>query len=698
MSLPRFGLLLATLCALAGPASADAPKLIRTAGSGPWSAPATWEGARVPAAGDRVLVRPGHAVTYDVAAKDVIRAVHVAGVLTFAPDRDTELNVGLLKIQHGEATYENGFDCPPHQDNKSAAPAPADLGVLCTCCDGKPSLFVGTPDRPIDARHKAVVRLHFIPGMDQKSCPAILCCGGRMDFHGAPLGRTWVNLGEPVPEAKKRRGDEGRVLTLSEPVTGWKVGDRVIVTGTTNNIANDHGPSTFRADAKDPKLGKYRAYTEERVIRAVDGDRLTLDEPLAHGHLAEDDYRAEVANLSRNVVVESADPGGVRGHTMYHRGSSGSVSYAEFRHLGKEGVLGRYALHFHLCGDGSRGSSVVGASVWDSHNRWLTVHGTNYLVVRDCVGYKSVGHGFFLEDGTEVYNVFDRNLAVHAYRGRPLPDQMLPFDKNEGAGFWWANSHNTFTRNVACECDQYGYRFEATPKKGIDLTLPVRQPDGGSKFVDVRTLPFVRFEGNEAHSLPNYGLNLGEGIGGVGPDADHPFVMRDLKIWKVRLGYRPAVPHVLLEKARLHGNTYGIYLPDYVGHDYRDVTQTGFNGPIRQRRMPGVDKAGDGAGKIRPAEEEVARLDPVDDLPPTTVITHVTRAGDGQLLVQGTTADNGTVKQVLLNGRPVEATRADFAEWRLTLPADGTVELAAHAVDAAGNAEPRPHRLAVRVR
>ena len=61
-----------------------------------------------------------------------------------------------------------------------------------------------------------------------------------------------------------------------------------------------------------------------------------------------------------------------------------------------------------------RGSYVIGASIWDSGNRWLTIHGTNYLVVRDCVGYQSVGHGFFLEDGTEVYNVLDRNLAVQA--------------------------------------------------------------------------------------------------------------------------------------------------------------------------------------------------------------------------------------------------------------------------------------------
>ena len=103
---------------------------------------------------------------------------------------------------------------------------------------------------------------------------------------------------------------------------------------------------------------------------------------------------------------------------MYHRHSSGSISFAEFRHLGKTGNLGKYSLHFHRVGDTMRGSSVVGASIWDSGNRWITIHGTNFLCVRDCVGYRSVGHGFFLEDGTEVDNILDGNLAVQACQGR----------------------------------------------------------------------------------------------------------------------------------------------------------------------------------------------------------------------------------------------------------------------------------------
>src|SRR5207244_2733039 len=97
-----------------------------------------------------------------------------------------------------------------------------------------------------------------------------------------------------------------------------KVGDRIIVT------------ATNRA------YGKKSGTTEERFVKSIQGTAITLDKALDHEHLGTGDYRAEVANLSRNVVVESADPKGLRGHTMYHRYSAGSISYAEFRHLGKK--------------------------------------------------------------------------------------------------------------------------------------------------------------------------------------------------------------------------------------------------------------------------------------------------------------------------------------------------------------------------
>ncbi len=654
---------LAVLALVAAPATAgpDSMPLVRSAQSGPWSVPSTWVGGKVPAAGARVQVREGHTVVYDVKSDQVIRSLHVAGTLTFAPGKDTVLNVGLVRIQAGDDMSEEGFDCTGHV----AEPDPG---------KPRPALLVGTPERPIDAGHTALIRLHYVEGMDKESCPAIVCCGGRLDFHGQPLSRTWIKLG-----AAAKAGDDS--VTLAEPVTGWRPGDRVILTATTRQ---NKVKKTFRPSVRDA------AQTEERTVRALDGTKLTLDQPLQYDHTAAGDYRGEVANLSRNVVVESAAPAGVRGHTMYHKGSAGSISYAEFRHLGKEGLLGRYSLHFHLCGDTMRGSSVIGTSVWDSDNRWLTIHGTDYLVVRDCVGYQSKGHGFFLEDGTEVFNVLDRNLAVQAFTARPLPKQVVPFDKNDGSGFWWANCHNAFTRNVACECDEYGYFFQAAKTADFDPVLTVRQPDGSRKKVDVRTLPFVRFEDNEAHTQRRHAFNLGGGapfgepnVGGVGPDEKHPFVIRNLRVWDAHWAFHPAAPAVLVDGLAVHEVEYGVWRPVYQRHAYRGLTLDRVT----------VTKEFSPTGTAPREANYPKPLDPVDDVPPVTVVTHVVREAGGKVRVRGTTADNGTVRRVLVNGREARATAANFAEWEVVL--DDAPKVTAHAEDDAGNVEKTAHVVVV---
>jgi hypothetical protein len=771
--------------------------LIRTARSGPWSANSTWEGGKIPAAGARIQIRANHTVVYDVQSDQPIRFIHIAGRLTFAPDKDTRLDVGLIKIQPGDEASEDGFDCDAH-----IADVPRD--------QPKPALEVGSPTRPIDAKHTALIRLVAFDGTDNDSWPAIVCCGGRMDFHGAPMSRTWVKLGADAyggtgvflfrrrASPKTRRSDGDQEVTLAEPVTGWRVGDRVIITAT--KLVHRQSNAKYRDG------GGFQ--TEERKIRAINGQTLVLDKPLDVDHLGGGDYSGEVANLSRNVIVESADPEKARGHTMYHRNSAGSISYAEFRHLGKKGVLGRYSLHYHLVGDTMRGSSVIGASIWDSANRWLTIHGTNFLVVRDCVGYQSIGHGFFFEDGTEVYNVLDRNLAVQARRGKPLPKQVLPFDQNEGAGFWWANSLNAFTRNVSCENERYGYRFEATASSRFKPTLPIRQPDGSRRPVDIRTLPFIRFEENEAHCDGLYGFNLGEGVARVGPDARHPFVIKNTRLWEVHYAFRPQSPSVLLEDMRLHKAAYGVYHPNYDRHVYRnllisDTNEEPFNRghdddsvqygvltvdgltfagnrmstiPLIQisddnptglaeshfrnvqvidrhdnkqralvnlgggpRPMPKTPKGvpiylHDYFGPGRDAKVVSTRakdlindgstyrseppltgdesrvtevrdimfpqlLEPIDDLPPNTVITHVSTPRAGQVLVRGTTSDNGRVKTVLVNGQAARSLRANFAEWEISLPAakTGDLKLEAYAEDEAGNVEKQPHIVRLRL-
>ncbi len=520
----------------------------RSTKSGAWSDAATWADRRTPKAGDRVQVRTGHTVVYDADSKDAIRMIHVAGTLTFSREKSTRLEVGLIKIEPGETTTEDGFDC--HAD----APTAAQAGSL-------PVLEIGSAERPIPAGVTALIHLVHFEGMNKETLPAIINCGGRWETHGAPMNRTWLKLG-----ASAKAGDS--IVKLSEPVSGWRVGDTVIVTVSKESYGSGN---TFRQSAKSPR----KVQTEERRITTLAGDQVTLDRALDYAHLGEGDYRSEVANLSRNVVIESAKPDGVRGHTMFHRDSTGGISYAEFRHLGKEGVLGKYAIHFHLVRDSMRGSGVLGASIWDSHNRWLTIHGTDFLVVRDCVGYQSVGHGYFLEDATEQYNLLDRNLAVQAYRGKRLPKQVLPFDPNDGAGFWWANGRNTLTRNVACENDEYGYRFEVAKRSNFNPELNTLQSNGERERVDVRKLPFLRFEDNESHSEGLYSFNFGDDVNGsVGGDRAHPFIARNLRAWETHYVMRPNLSHFLLDGLTVSNGVYGIYHPDYDAHVYRNISLT----------------------------------------------------------------------------------------------------------------------------
>jgi hypothetical protein len=759
---------------LSASARAGVDFAVHSARSGKWSDVKTWGEGRLPGAGERVQIREGHRVVYDVESEAAIRMIHVAGTLSFARDRSTRLDVGLIRISAGSSADEDGFVC-----HGPVADLPEIKGE-------RPALEVGTAEEPMPAGVRARIRLVYFEGMDRETMPAIINCGGRWDAHGAEMSRTWVKLGA---NAKA----EDRNIVLAEEVKGWRVGDRVIVTAS----KEVEGGSTFRAGRK----GSMAANTEERIIAGIDGGKITLDKALEKEHAGEGEYRSEVANLSRNIVIESAEAEGVRGHTMYHLNSTGGLSYVEFRHLGKEGVLGKYPVHFHLVRDSMRGASVVGLSVWDSHNRFMAIHGTDYLLIRDCVGYQSVGHGFFLEDGTEQYNILDRNLAVQAYRGKRLKQQALPFDANEGAGFWWANGRNTFTRNVSCENDEYGYRFEILKASNFDPKLKVRDVDG--KFVerDVRTIPFLRFEENESHCEGLYSFYFGDDRNpSVHGDREHPFIARKLVAWQTHYGLRPNLQYFLMEGFKAHDAVYGVYHPDYDAHVYRDIyvynataepinrahdddsiqygsftyenltlenckpgrdpliqlactaPKSGCEGHFRNvvvknsrsRRANVVDLGGGprnkhlewpvayyfhdffGAGRVtkvlsgkfpdamndgeyKSIEGFTGKdvkgaeiggvvfpvlLEPVDDLPPATIVTSIRVEGD-QIRVAGVTQDNGEVESVFVNGAKalVRSAAPGIVEWEAKVQKAGMIE--AKAMDKAGNEEKMTHQVKV---
>jgi hypothetical protein len=314
-------------------------------------------------------------------------------------------------------------------------------------------------------------------------------------------------------------------------------------------------------------------------------------------------------------------------------------------------------------------------------------------------------------------------------------------------------------------------------------------------------LPFVRFEDNDAHCDGRYGFNLGEGVDGVGPSPERPFVIRNMRIWQTHYAFRPQSPCMLVENMTLSGCEYGIYHPNFFRHVYRNLHMIGFSdepfnrghdddsvqhgsvtvdgltfenvgtegialvqlsddnptgraethirnlkvinsegrtkratvdlggsarpdpktptgvpvyihdyfGAGRHAKIVGVKSGFPGNDGLRYGnappltgpDSRVAEvrnvafpklLDPVDDLPPATVITHVIPTGKDSLLVRGTASDNGTIAKVIVNDKEAKATRPNFAEWEVTLTGVGKdATLRAQAEDTAGNVEKTSH-------
>ena len=230
--------------------------------------------------------------------------------------------------------------------------------------------------------------------------------------------------------------------------------------------------------------------------------------------------------LTRNIKIQAsadAEQSYFGGHIMAMVTSKMFVEGVELNRMGQHLTLARYPIHWHLVGDG-KGQYIRNASIHDTYNRCVTVHGTNNLRIENNVTYNTVGHCFFLEDGIETGNEFVKNLAIqtkchptktcvptnlaangeldYKYENRTAyrqaswsgKDTLLPSD-NTVASYWITNPDNTFVDNVAAGSDENGFW----------LSLP-EHPNGAFLDTDVSKATWPRrtkireFRGNVAHS------------------------------------------------------------------------------------------------------------------------------------------------------------------------------------------------------
>ena len=236
------------------------------------------------------------------------------------------------------------------------------------------------------------------------------------------------------------------VLVLDRAVD-WAAGDSLVVATTDWHPSNSEEVkiSTVSADGKTITLDSGLATGHFGTIYQVPKDQLD-DLALYHsdpGHQPPNtavETRAAVGLLSRSITIESlgkthsdpfpsasacgsdsvqaGDPMGCYfgGHVIARQGFGRfQMQGVELKHLGQGGRMGHYPAHFHMAKSTAYTDAfVLDSSVWNSNTRFIVLHGAHDVRLERNVGFRSVGHGFYLEDGSEINNLLCSNLGVSA--------------------------------------------------------------------------------------------------------------------------------------------------------------------------------------------------------------------------------------------------------------------------------------------
>lgn len=374
-------------------------------------------------------------------------------------------------------------------------------------------------------------------------------------------GTSWVRLTDTL------KGGESS-FHVDRPVPTWGQGDHIVLTST------------------DYLMG----HNEEVVIQSVESDskgtKITLESPLKYPHNGQTyDYsslpatsgpqddpnrpatlpsrnletRAAVALLTRSIMVASEGQNPVMedrsvdhfpsnsffgGQTIMRQGfATYQVQGVEFYHLGQGGAIGRYPVHFHMdrkvpqpsVDPPFAGTYIADSSIHDSMTRFITVHATQNLMVLRNVGYRSIGHGFYLEDSTEINNKLYSNIGIDARAavndtlnprkvpgilaksGAYPPAGNFPFysDYDHPTMFWIMNGWNDLRYNVAVGGGTCGacYWFPPSVNTGPSVY------EAWSSYASMQTAgrggiaPIENFVGNSCSTA----MNAIETVGDTGP-------------------------------------------------------------------------------------------------------------------------------------------------------------------------------------
>lgn len=446
-----------------------------TIASGDWNNPATWRDGQIPNGAAQVLVSAGHTVTFDAVQTNAMRWVRVDGTLEFETNIDTQLLVDTLVVD-GAGTLRIGSEAAPIASGVAARIVIADNGQ----------------------------------NIDQTWDPLQLSRGvishGNIEMHGESV-TPFVSLNGVRKNATQ--------LTLDSVPTNWRVGDRLVLTGTTTDIS-----------AKQD---------EELKLIAINGSTITIDsnddvagnQGLQFNHLPPEGFglKVYIADMNRNVVIMSQNPAITqhRGHVMFMHSNKVHVENVGFYGLGRtdkrnpinDPVLGddgqvlattglnprgRYAVHFHRTGvDGTKTPALIsGSAVVDSPGWGFVNHDSNVNML-DNVAFNVQGASFVTEIGNEIGSMV-HNLSIRsAGSGDGLEDRQDIFDFGHGGhGFWLQGPGVEVVNNIAASNAQAGIIFFTTSSEAEFSAANLDDPSlaAGRTSVPVGTVPLKRVDGN----------------------------------------------------------------------------------------------------------------------------------------------------------------------------------------------------------
>ncbi|MBW1296206.1 Ig-like domain-containing protein [Aquimarina litoralis] len=488
--------------------------------SGAWNQDSTWQNGIRPTSNDDVVVPEGMTLT----------------LIGNCNARSIEVNGTLRAYNHQtQGTWFN-------------------LTTKYIMVMGQNALMeIGTKDQPYISAEGGVITLtgtnrnELIPGTPVNSKAIMVMGGATMNLHGNPK-KSWVKIATQTPAGSTS-------ITLTEDVD-WEVGDQVVITPnrlnpeeaevrSITNVSSNGRTISFAQGLQFPRMGQLQTYSNGTKTWTMD-------------------TRVEVGLLSRNLTIQgdnnTTDGNRYGAHVMIMNGSTGNADNVEFYRMGQGGTLGRYPWHWHLLGAAGNGQYITNCSIRKSYNRAITVHGTWGTLVDNNVAYDHRGHGIFLEDGSEINNVFSNNLVLLSKK--PLEQDALldsDFDFSEPqnvspSAFWITNPDNSFIDNIVAGTEGTAYWF----------AFPDR-PTGNSESLPAlanlkpRETELKEFSGNSAHSSRS-GFDINDALTqnhtlrkNVGFTVDNPFVIKDFTMFSnhinIYAGIGGGLENIIFENA-----------------------------------------------------------------------------------------------------------------------------------------------------